>query len=72
MPYVSHPAWQKIGIGRGLVERTVRTLQEDEIGSITLFGEPNVVGMYKKLGFECELDGVKGMALMRRDGFREQ
>ena len=65
------PAWQKIGIGRGLVERTVLMLQKDEIESITLFGEPKVVGLYKKLGFECELDGVKGMALMRRDRFRD-
>jgi len=48
----------------------VLMLQEDEIESITLFGEPKVVGLYKKLGFECELDGVKGMALMRRDRFR--
>ena len=66
------PAWQKVGIGRGLIERTVHALCQDGIDHITLFSEPNVVSLYRKLGFsdaDADLGGVKGMALMHRDGF---
>ena len=64
------PAWQKVGIGRGLIERTLLSLCEDGIDHVTLFSEPNVVSLYRKLGFsdaDADLGGVKGMALLYRD-----
>ena len=49
------PAWQRIGIGRGLVERTIIALQEDGVSNITLFGEPNVVVRHLKKGsYACD------------------
>lgn len=56
------PAWQRGGIGRGLVERLTRSIVEEGIPVVTLYAEPGVVGLYEKLGFEVDPAGVKGMA----------
>ncbi len=45
------PAWQRAGLGRAMMERLTRRLVEGGIPSITLYAEPNVVGLYEKLGF---------------------
>lgn len=61
-----HPAWQRGGLGRGLVERLTAALVEDDIQTICLYAEPNVVGMYEKLGFVKDPHGVKGMAFQQK------
>lgn len=45
------PAWQRAGLGRAMMERLTRRLVEGGIPTITLYAEPNVVGLYEKLGF---------------------
>ena len=60
-----NPAWQKSGLGRGVVERLTASLVGDGITTITLFAEPGVVGLYEKLGFVREPSGVRGMAFQR-------
>ena len=42
------------------------SLLNDNITSISLFSEPNVVGLYQKLGFVVDPDGVRGMAYRYR------
>ena len=56
------PAWQRSGLGRALMERLIARLVCDDIASIALFAEPNVVGLYEKLGFIKDPQGVKGLA----------
>jgi ribosomal protein S18 acetylase RimI-like enzyme len=57
-----NPAWQRGGLGRGLVERLTEDLVEHGISTITLYAEPGVVGLYEKLGFVKDPQGVKGLA----------
>lgn len=61
-----HPAWQRGGLGRGLVERLTASLVEDDIQTVCLYAEPGVVGMYEKLGYVKDPYGVKGMAFQRK------
>lgn len=61
-----HPAWQRGGLGRGLLERLTASLIEDEIQTICLYAEPGVIRMYEKLGFTVDPYGVKGMAFQRK------
>lgn len=56
------PAWQRGGLGRGMVERLTASLVQDGISTITLYAEPNVVGLYEKLGFVQDPQGIKGLA----------
>ena len=56
------PAWQRSGLGRALMERLIARLVCDDIANIALFAEPNVVGLYEKLGFIKDPQGVKGLA----------
>jgi ribosomal protein S18 acetylase RimI-like enzyme len=44
------PSWQRSGLGRAMMERLVRNIVEKGIPTITLYAEPNVVGLYEKLG----------------------
>jgi ribosomal protein S18 acetylase RimI-like enzyme len=60
------PAWQRIGLGRALVERLTASLVKDEISTITLYAEPGVVGLYEKLGFVKDPDGIKGLAFQAK------
>ena len=61
-----HPAWQRGGLGRGLLERLTTSLIEDDIQTICLYAEPGVIRMYEKLGFVMDPFGVKGMAFQRK------
>jgi ribosomal protein S18 acetylase RimI-like enzyme len=36
------PAWQRVGLGRAMMERLTRGLVEDGIPNITLYAEPQV------------------------------
>jgi ribosomal protein S18 acetylase RimI-like enzyme len=61
------PAWQRSGLGRAVVERLTRRLVEDGVSTITLYAEPKVVGMYRKLGFvEADQTEFRGLAFQRR------
>lgn len=60
------PAWQRNGLGRALVERLTAHLVKDGISTIALYAEPNVVGMYEKLGFVRDPRGVKGLAFQSK------
>lgn len=57
-----NPAWQRGGLGRGLVERLTASLVAEGISTITLYAEPGVVGLYEKLGFVKDPQGIKGLA----------
>lgn len=61
-----HPAWQRGGLGRGLIERITASLIAEDITTICLYSEPGVVGLYEKLGFQKDPGGVKGMAFQRK------
>ena len=61
-----HPAWQRSGLGRAVVERLTAGLVREGIANITLFAEPTVVGLYEKLGFVRDPAGVKGLAFSGR------
>ncbi|GLI60730.1 hypothetical protein VaNZ11_002956 [Volvox africanus] len=61
-----NPAWQRSGLGRALMERLTKKLVEDGIPTITLYAEPQVVGLYEKLGYVRDPDGIRGMAFQRR------
>ena len=62
LPAQVQPAWQRSGLGRALMERLIARLVCDDIANIALFAEPNVVGLYEKLGFIKDPQGVKGLA----------
>ena len=55
------PGVQGHGLGKAMVEQMVRTLLRREITNITLFADAGVVDFYKGLGFEADLEGIKGM-----------
>ena len=59
------PAWQRSGIGRGLVERLTARLVNEDITIISLYAEPEVVGLYNRLGFVASPGGIKGMAFQK-------
>lgn len=60
-----YPAWQRSGLGRGLVERLTAKLVNEDITIISLYAEPNVVDLYNRLGFVASPDGIKGMAFQK-------
>jgi len=60
------PSWQRIGLGRGLMERLLQKLVDDGIPLITLYAERDVVGLYEKLGFKSDQRGMTGMAYALR------
>jgi aralkylamine N-acetyltransferase len=43
------------------VEQMVRHLLRQGIGNITLFADAKVVDFYKRMGFEADPEGIKGM-----------
>lgn len=67
-----HPAWQKQGAGRGLVERIVTSLCSQGVSVICLYAEPNVVLLYQKLGFQKDLKTMKGMGFATRSPAGQQ
>lgn len=60
-----HPAWQRGGLGRALVERLVAALVADGVNAVNLYAEHNVVRMYEKLGFKQEPAKVQGLSFQR-------
>nr|YP_009293729.1 GCN5-like N-acetyltransferase [Rhodymenia pseudopalmata]AOM64411.1 GCN5-like N-acetyltransferase [Rhodymenia pseudopalmata] len=58
---VIHPNFQGQGLGKALMDQTIRYLRHADISTITLFADPNVVTFYRNLGFVADPDGVKGM-----------
>lgn len=60
------PAWQRSGLGRAMMERLTRQLVAGGIPTITLYAEPNVVGLYEKLGFVKDPEGIRGMAFQKQ------
>lgn len=55
------PEFQGQGLGKALVEHTVRSLLRRDISNITLFADNKVVSFYRSLGFEADPEGIKGM-----------
>lgn len=60
-----HPAWQRGGLGRALVERLVAALVADGVNAVNLYAEHNVVRMYEKLGFKQEPAKVQVLSFQR-------
>nr|YP_009244528.1 GCN5-like N-acetyltransferase [Agarophyton chilense]AMK96770.1 GCN5-like N-acetyltransferase [Agarophyton chilense]ASP44665.1 hypothetical protein [Agarophyton chilense]UAD84300.1 hypothetical protein [Agarophyton chilense] len=58
---VIHPEFQGQGLGKILMAQIVKQLRYEDINTITLFADPQVVTFYKHLGFIADPDGVKGM-----------
>lgn len=55
------PSYQGQGLGKVLIEKLIRTLLQRDIGNISLFADSKVVEFYRKLGFEPDPEGIKGM-----------
>lgn len=58
---VVHPNQQSRGLGKALMEYTIRKLRSADISNITLFADPHVVDFYRRLGFVLDPEGIKGM-----------
>nr|YP_010198918.1 hypothetical protein LK147_pgp173 [Hydropuntia urvillei]UAD88367.1 hypothetical protein [Hydropuntia urvillei] len=58
---VIHPKFQGQGLGKILMCQIIKKLRYEDISTITLFADPQVVTFYKHLGFIMDPDGVKGM-----------
>lgn len=58
---VIHPDFQGQGLGKMLMAQIIKQLRYEDINTITLFADPQVVNFYKHLGFITDPDGVKGM-----------
>nr|ARO91401.1 conserved hypothetical plastid protein [Rhodochaete parvula]ASK39705.1 GCN5-like N-acetyltransferase [Rhodochaete parvula] len=58
---VIHPEFQGQGLGSALVCQIIKELRYEEINTITLFADPEVVTFYKSLGFISDPNGIKGM-----------
>lgn len=58
---VIHPKFQKKGLGKTLMNQLIKSLRSNDISTITLFADPQVIKFYKNLGFVMDPDGVKGM-----------
>jgi predicted GNAT family N-acyltransferase len=49
------------GLGKALVEQMVQHMLREGISNITLFANAEVVDFYKRMGFEADPEGIKGM-----------
>nr|YP_010170873.1 hypothetical protein K8K75_pgp193 [Chondria tumulosa]QSD57014.1 hypothetical protein [Chondria tumulosa] len=58
---VIHPEFQGKGLGRELMNETIKQLRYYDISTITLFADPEVIKFYRHIGFIIDPDGVKGM-----------
>nr|YP_009392163.1 hypothetical protein [Osmundaria fimbriata]ARW60725.1 hypothetical protein [Osmundaria fimbriata] len=58
---VIHPDFQGRGLGKALMNQIIKQLRNDDISTITLFADPEVIKFYRHLGFIVDPDGVKGM-----------
>nr|YP_009397549.1 hypothetical protein [Dipterosiphonia australica]ARW66735.1 hypothetical protein [Dipterosiphonia australica] len=55
------PEFQGKGLGKTLMNEVIKELRNQDIGTITLFADPEVIKFYKHIGFIIDPDGVKGM-----------
>lgn len=55
------PQFQGLGLGKALMELLVRSLLKRDISNITLYADAGVVSFYKRLGFDVDPEGIKGM-----------
>jgi aralkylamine N-acetyltransferase len=60
-----NPSWQRVGLGRAVVERLVSALCREKIETISLYAEQNVILLYEKLGFAKDVRGMSGMAFQK-------
>lgn len=67
-----NPAWQRLGIGRGCVERLTSMLLAEDIATINLYAEPNVVGLYERLGFQKDFQNTRGMSFQQKGAIGKQ
>nr|ARW68201.1 hypothetical protein [Chondria sp. (in: red algae)] len=58
---VIHPEFQGKGLGKELMNETIKQLRFYDISTITLFADPEVIKFYRHLGFILDPDGIKGM-----------
>nr|QUE29120.1 Ycf52 [Erythrotrichia welwitschii] len=58
---VVHPDLQGQGLGSILVYEIIKRLRYNEISTVTLFADPEVITFYKNLGFIADPNGIKGM-----------
>nr|QCI07647.1 hypothetical protein [Nitophyllum punctatum] len=58
---VIHPKFQGKGLGKELMNQLIKQLRYNDISTITLFADPQVVKFYRHLGFIMDPDGIKGM-----------
>nr|YP_009731999.1 hypothetical protein [Gracilaria edulis]QHS70533.1 hypothetical protein [Gracilaria edulis] len=59
--FVIHPEFQGKGLGKILMSQIIKQLRYEDISTITLFADPQVISFYNHLGFITDPDGVKGM-----------
>nr|YP_009395696.1 hypothetical protein [Herposiphonia versicolor]ARW64676.1 hypothetical protein [Herposiphonia versicolor] len=55
------PEFQGKGLGKALMNEVIKQLRNQDISTITLFADPEVVKFYRHIGFIIDPDGVKGM-----------
>ena len=55
------PEYQGEGLGKTLMEMTIRKLCRLDIRTISLFAEPDVLQFYRKLGFRQDPQGIRAM-----------
>jgi len=58
---VVHPEFQGRGLGKALMEETIKELRRADISNISLFADAHVVEFYSQLGFCQDPEGIKGM-----------
>ncbi|KKJ01336.1 GNAT family N-acetyltransferase [Prochlorothrix hollandica] len=58
---VVRPSSQGQGLGKALMQHTIKKLRNEDISNITLFADPHVVQFYEGLGFNPDPEGIKGM-----------
>lgn len=56
------PVWQRHGIGRGMVERLVERMLDEDICNVALYAEKKVLGLYEDLGFKQDPNGQRAMS----------
>ena len=66
---VVHPAFQRKGLGKILINEIVKELRYSDINTITLFADPHVLSFYKNLDFISDPDGIKGMFWYPNSGY---
>ena len=58
---VVRPDYQKLGVGRLVMDELLKELDEFKIPLVTLYADPGTDGFYKRFGFMCDPSGVRSM-----------